>query len=108
MNKYEIVFLVDPTIEDSEVENKFTNLVELMKAQGAQIIDSVEWGKRKLAYPIKKKETGIYRIYRFEAKPSAIDEIERRLRIDEQVMRFMVVLYDPEAGVMKKIPEPKE
>jgi len=108
MNKYEIVFLVDPTIEDSEVENKFTSLVELMKAQGAQIIDSIEWGKRKLAYSIKKKETGIYRIYRFDAKPSAIDEIERRLRIDEQVMRFMIVLYDPEAGVMKKIPEPKE
>ncbi|HUU26601.1 MAG TPA: 30S ribosomal protein S6 [archaeon] len=107
MNKYEIIFILDPTIEDSEVENKFNSLLEILKAQGAEILDSIDWGKRKLAYSIKKKDNGIYRVYRFNAKPMSITEIERRLRIDEQILRSLIVLYDPEAGLSKKTAESK-
>ena len=98
MRKYEIALLLDPTIEDTEVDDKFESVLEILKSQGAKIIEdqTLDWGKRKLAYPIKKKGNGIYRIYRFNAETRAITEIERRLRIDEQVLRSLIVLYDPE------------
>jgi len=107
MKKYEIVLILDPTIEDSEVENKFNSVLEMLKSQGAEILDCLDWGKRKLAYPIKKKENGIYRVYRFNAKPQAIAEIERRLRIDEHLLRSLIVLYDPETDRAKAVPEKK-
>jgi small subunit ribosomal protein S6 len=103
-NTYELVLILDPTIEESQVADKFARLEELLKSQQAVIVNVLEWGKRKLAYQIKKKDNGIYRVYRFEAQPSVIAEIERRLKIDEQVMRFLVVLYDP--AVEKKAEKP--
>lgn len=103
-NTYELVLILDPTIEESQVADKFARLEELLKSQQAVIVNVLEWGKRKLAYQIKKKDNGIYRVYRFDAQPSVISEIERRLKIDEQVMRFLVVLYDPD--VEKKAEKP--
>ena len=103
-NTYELVLILDPTIEESQVADKFARLEELLKSQQAEIVNVLDWGKRKLAYQIKKKDNGIYRVYRFEARPSVISEIERRLKIDEQVMRFLVVLYDP--AVEKKAEKP--
>jgi small subunit ribosomal protein S6 len=97
MKKYEIVLLLDPTIEDSEVENSFNKVLEIITAQGAAIIEgeTVDWGKRKLAFPLKKKENAFYRIYHFNSEPAAIEQIERRLRINDLVLRSLVVIYDP-------------
>lgn len=103
-NTYELVLILDPTIEESQVADKFARLEELLKSQQAEIVNVLDWGKRKMAYQIKKKDNGIYRVYRFEAQPAVISEIERRLKIDEQVMRFLVVLYDP--AVEKKAEKP--
>ncbi len=98
MKKYEIVLLLDPTIEDSEVDNTFNNVLEILTAQGAEIIESetIDWGKRKLAFQLKKKDNAFYRIYRFNAQPEAIGQIERRLKINEIVIRSLIVIYDPE------------
>lgn len=106
MNQYEIVFLLDPTIEEAEVENKFNSLEELLRGQGAEIMAdlTLNWGKRRLAYPVKKKENAIFRVYRFQSAPAAISEIDRRLRLDEQILRSMIVIYEPEAGVSRKSP----
>ncbi len=103
-NRYELVLILDPTIEENQVADKFARLEELLKSQEAEIVGMLDWGKRKLAYQIKKKDNGIYRVYRFDAKPEVIAEIERRLKIDEQVMRYLVVLYDPDTE--KKIEKP--
>lgn len=110
MKKYEIVLILDPTIEDSEVDDKFESVLEILTSQGVKIIEdqTLDWGKRKLAYPIKKKTNGIYRIYRFNAKTQAITEIERRLRINEQVLRSLIVLYDPETERIAKPTEAKK
>ena len=95
MNRYELVLILDPTLEESQLEEKYARLEEILKSQEASVVETIDWGKRKLAYQIKKKDNGIYRIYRFDSAPGVIDEIERRLKLDEQVMRFLVVLYDP-------------
>ncbi|HLA39903.1 MAG TPA: 30S ribosomal protein S6 [Candidatus Glassbacteria bacterium] len=98
MKKYEIVLLIDPTIEDAEIEGIFESIQGLLKAQGAEIIEgeTINWGKKKLAYPVAKKGNGWYRVYRFNSDPNSIAEIERRLRIDERVLRSLLVLYDPD------------
>lgn len=98
MKKYEIVLLLDPTIEEPEVENTFKSVLDILTAQGAEIIEgeTVDWGKRKLAFPVKKKENAFYRIYHFNSEPKAIEQIERRLRINDIVLRSLIVIYDPE------------
>jgi len=93
VNKYENVLILDPTLEESEVEEKFNQLLELYKAEGVKILETLDWGKRKLAYPIKKKDNGFYRVVRFQAKPTVITELERRFKLDEQVLRSLIVLY---------------
>jgi small subunit ribosomal protein S6 len=98
VNQYENVLILDPTLEESEVEEKLEQLFELYKAEGVQIVETKDWGKRKLAYPIKKKDNGLYRVIRFDADPSVITELERRLKLDEKVMRSLIVLY-VQAGV---------
>ena len=110
MKKYEIVLILDPTLEDSEVDDKFESVLEILRSQGAEILEdqTLDWGKRKLAYPIKKKVTGIYRIYRFNSQTQSIAEIERRLRIDEQVLRSLIVLYDPDTERIAKPAETKK
>jgi len=110
MKKYEIILLLDPTIGDSEIDAAFESVLELLRGQAVEIIQSetLDWGKRKLAYPVRKKETAYYRIFRFNAKTQVIGEIERRLRIDERVMRSMIVLYDPDTEKPIKPAEAKE
>ena len=107
MTKYESVLILDPTLEESEAEEKFNQLLELYKAEGVKILETLDWGKRKLAYPIKKKDNGFYRVVRFNAKPSVIDELERRLRLDEQVLRSLTVLYVSTDTGKPKAPEKK-
>ncbi|MEA2063042.1 MAG: 30S ribosomal protein S6 [Gemmatimonadota bacterium] len=107
MKKYETVLILDPTLEDSEVEEKSKQIEELFKAEGVEQFERTDWGKRKLAYPIKKKENGIYQIFRFHAEPSAISELERRLKLDEQVLRSLIVLYVP-SGVEQAVEAPAE
>jgi small subunit ribosomal protein S6 len=98
VKKYEIVLLLDPTIEEAEVDNTFLKVLEILTAQGAEILEdeTIDWGKRKLAFPLKKKENAFYRIYRFNAEPEAIEQIERRLKINDIVIRCLIVIYDPE------------
>ena len=110
MKKYEIVLFLDPTIEDSEVDDKFESVLEILRSQGAEIIQdqTLDWGKRKFAYPVKKKDNGIFRVYRFNAETQAIAEIERRLRIVEMVLRSLIVLYDPETERIAKPAETKK
>ncbi|MBN2289196.1 MAG: 30S ribosomal protein S6 [Candidatus Glassbacteria bacterium] len=101
MNNYESVLILDPTLEESEAQEKFDQLLELYKAEGAEVLETIDWGKRKLAYPIKKKDNGLYRVVRFDAEPSVIGRLERRFRLDERVLRSLTVLY-VETGVEKE------
>jgi len=107
VNNYESVLILDPTLEESEAEEKFNQLLELYKAEKVKILETLDWGKRKLAYPIKKKDNGLYRVVRFNAKPSVIGELERRLKLDEQVLRSLTVLYVSTDTGKAKAPEEK-
>ena len=91
MNKYELAVVVSAKIEDdarTEVVEKVKALVERF---GGQIAEVDEWGKRRLAYEIQKMKEGYYYFVRFEADSTVPAEIESRLRIMDNVLRFLCV-----------------
>ena len=91
MNKYELALVVNAKIED-EARNKVVEDVKsLVTRFGGTITDIDEWGKKKLAYEIQKMSEGFYYFIHFDAEATAPGEIESRIRIMENVLRFLCV-----------------
>lgn len=94
MRGYETMCIVDPEV----VGDAYTAILDKFKGiladQKAELLKVDEWGERKLAYPILKKDRGIYVLFFFEAESDALNEFERRLRLDESIMRFQTVRYE--------------
>ena len=102
MRTYETIFIVHPdTAGDSynAVVEKFKNI---LTEQKAEILKVDEWGTRKLAYPVKKQTRGSYVLVAYEAGSDVIAEFERRLRIDETIIKFQTVHL--EKGLEKAAP----
>ena len=90
MNKYESVIIVNPNLDEAGVkalEDKFTGLIN----ENGKVESIDKMGKRKLAYEIKKQKEGLYIVFKFEAKPELISELERNYRITDEVMKFIVI-----------------
>ena len=93
MNKYETVFIINPSVEEAGVKELTQKFSDLINSDGK--VESVEeMGKRKLAYEIKKNSEGIYVLINFEANPTLIKELERVYRITDEVIKFIVVRKD--------------
>lgn len=92
MANYEMMLVVEPFLEDPEHQAMIEKTTEQIKRRGGNITQVDPWGKRRLAYPINKKMEGYYALFLFEGdmEGAAIAEIERVLRLDEQVMRVMI------------------
>jgi len=87
---YEVVFIVDPAQGEESVAalvNSFKTLIE----QNASTVEVEEWGTRKLAYPIDYKTEGYYVLVNFTSEPTFPRELDRKLRINDSVMRSMIV-----------------
>lgn len=94
MKKYELLFLIDTTIDAEEIESVIAKFDDTIKKNGGNVLEINNWGKRKTAYEVQKKWEGFYSLITFEAPPELIKELERVLRIDERVMKFLVVKVD--------------
>ena len=96
MNKYEMMFIVKTTL-DEEATNKVSKVYEdIIKSMKGNLTDSKNLGNKKLAYPIKKEATGYYYVFNFEATPEIVAEVDRKARIDESVLRHMIIRLDEE------------
>ncbi|MBS4959933.1 MAG: 30S ribosomal protein S6 [Clostridiales bacterium] len=91
MNKYELALVLSPSIDEETKNAEMTKIQELIERFGGKIEKVDEWGKRRLAYPIAKNNEGFYSFTTFEADPSAPAEIESRVRIMENVLRYLIV-----------------
>ena len=90
MNKYESVVIINPNVEEEAVKAVVKKYSDLINKDGR--VDSVEeLGKKRLAYEIKKQKEGYYLVFKFEANPGLISELERNFRIADEVMKFMVI-----------------
>jgi small subunit ribosomal protein S6 len=81
--------IVDPRPTDEEVVALLTQLGEQVKSLGAEVVKVENWGKRRLAYDIRKQREGTYAIFDVSAEPSMVKEFERQLRLNENVLRFL-------------------
>ncbi|MCL2136366.1 MAG: 30S ribosomal protein S6 [Coriobacteriia bacterium] len=91
MKAYELLFILNPTLEDEVREATMQRIDTTIAAQGGEIDNVDNWGRRKLAYDIDKMSDGDYTLIDFHADPTKIDEISRVLRITDAVRRFMIV-----------------
>lgn len=91
---YEVVYILDSALEDEAITQKLEKIHELIHVDGAEAPVLDHWGRRTLAYEIGKHTTGYYVVANFETDPVKLPEFERALRLDDAVVRFLVVLND--------------
>ena len=96
MDRYEIMFIVKNTIEDEAVKQEADALQKLITNDKGTIIEFKEMGKRKLAYPIKKELTGTYYVMTVEAKHETIKEFDRKVLINENILRHLIIKKEGE------------
>ncbi len=94
MKHYELLIVLKPTLTDEETKAKVDFVKEVLEKNGAQIAAIDDRGMRKLAYEIQKHQRGHYFVFYFTAPPSSINEIERVIRITEEIIRFLTVKYE--------------
>ena len=100
MRRYELIFIVQPELSDEETKAVSDRYLQIITAQKGIIIKTEDWGKRRLAYDIKKQSRGTYVLVDFYGPGSMIREIERNLKIDDNILKFITVKtrdsFDPE------------
>jgi len=94
MRNYENLVIVKPTLTAEEIQASVKAIEEIITSNGGEIQATSPMGMRKLAYPIDKNERGYYHVIYSSIAPSAISEIERRFRINEDLLRFVTIKYD--------------
>jgi len=94
MRHYENLVIVKPTLTAEEIQSNISAIEEVITSNGGEIAATSPMGMRKLAYPINKSERGYYHVIYYTVAPSAISEIERRFRINEELLRFVTIKYD--------------
>jgi small subunit ribosomal protein S6 len=94
--QYEAVYVFDSTLEDSAINDKLSKFHGLLGNPGD--LDVNHWGRRQLAYPIGRRESGYYAIARFSAEAAALPEYERAIKLDEGIVRHLITLWEHELG----------
>ena len=93
MNKYELMVIIDPALEDDKKEAAVENVKNII-AEAGEVSETDVWGLKKLAYPIQKKNEGYYVVMQFTAEPELPKELDRRLRIADAYMRHIIINKD--------------
>ena len=94
MNQYETVFILTPVLSDEQMKEAVAKFKTLLTDNGAEILNEEAWGMKKLAYKIKKKNSGFYCLFQFKGEPTLVEKLETGYRRDEKVIRFITVKLD--------------
>ena len=86
---YETLIIFDPRPTDEDIAALLVKVQETLKSLGAEVGKAESWGKRRLAYEIRKQREGTYAVLECKAEPAVIKEFERQLKLNEQVLRFL-------------------
>lgn len=91
MREYELTYIVRPDIDDEAVAAVAARVEQTIATHGGRVLKSTSWGKRRLAYPIRRYHEGTYILLRTEMADQAIREVERHLKLSEDVIRHLLV-----------------
>ncbi len=93
MNHYETLFVVKPTLTDEETKAQIEKTLAIITDHDGEIVTTDDMGMRKLAYPVEKNERGYYTVVYFKAPGTLIAELERQMRYNEDILKFMTIKY---------------
>ncbi len=110
MRKYETIYIVHPDLGDEDIKALSEKVQDVIASFKGECYRLEDWGMRKLAYPLKKQARGRYFYLNFEGNPALIAELERRLRLDDKVLRYQSVKLEkdvvaPAAAAEKAVAE---
>ena len=103
MTKYETTFILEPGLDDARVNEEVERVSGWIKDLGGELIEAQRWGKRRLAYEIGKRRDGIYTLMLYQGGGPLVKEVERRLRLNESVMRVLTVMHVPPELTQPKV-----
>lgn len=94
VNQYETVFILTPVLSETQIKESVENYEKYITDNGGEIVHKENWGLKKLAYPIQKKNSGYYNLLEFKAEGAVIEKLEVLFKRDERIMRFLTVKLD--------------
>lgn len=110
MREYEIVYIFDSVLTEDQVNEKLEKYHQHITDGSGEITAVDHWGKRQLAYPIRKKTAGYYVVVQFTAPVDGLPELERTLKLDDDLIRYLIVLSEgePTAAMSIATREPRD
>ena len=97
IKQYETVFIATPVLSDAQMKEAVAKYIDLINANGGEIVYQEDWGLKTLAYPIQHKTSGFYYLIEFKAEPTFVDILETQYRRDERIIRYLTVALDKHA-----------
>lgn len=108
MNHYETIYIVNPTLDDDSLKEAIDKFSDLIKKLKGSIVKVNEWGKRKLAYELKQFDKGYYVVLDFCALPKMVTELERNLKLDDRILKYITVKIDENIDPKDLVSKEKE
>jgi small subunit ribosomal protein S6 len=102
MRGYELMYILEPTLDEEATKATIGQIEEFIKNQGVTVEGTDAWGKRRMAYRIGKHQDGYYVLSRLQAEAKSVAELERRLRVTTGVLRFLTVRVDKDQEKMER------
>jgi small subunit ribosomal protein S6 len=114
MNIYENMIILNAAISDEDAEATVNRIKDLIAGQGGEVLKVDVWGRRKLAYEIKKQKKGLYALLYFKAPAPTVKKLEELYKVTDQVLKYMVIKLEPKqvqslekAEASENVTEPK-
>lgn len=94
---YESAVLINAALDDEAIKNLIGKIKETITSNGGEILEVEDWGRKRLAYQVKKSKIGYYAIFRFNALPDIVPKLERYYQLDETILRYLTITLSKEA-----------
>jgi small subunit ribosomal protein S6 len=92
---YETTVIINPTLEEHQIEGIVKSVEEMIQKNGGSVKSVERWGRKRLSYPINKRNNGYYAHMEFEAEGNIVTDLERNFEYDENIMRYLTIRLDP-------------
>jgi small subunit ribosomal protein S6 len=107
MQTYESIFIVRPSLPDDETAKLIDKMKGVLEKSGASLLKTENWGKKKLAYEVKRERKGTFVYFNFKAPGATVGELERSYRLEDSIMKFITVRQElttvpPAAGATER------
>lgn len=94
MNKYELTLVINPKLTDKEKEALLAKVFSLVEKEGGRVEEKRAWGKKVLAYPIKKLTEGFYEFLILSLEPFMVATVDKKIRVEENIIRYLLIKID--------------